>query len=119
MSLEHFNPLLRSNDLVQDLKWDAGLKERFLRDEASVLDEYALLPEERRAIADRDFKRLYLIGLHPYLLGQLSRVIHGNAERAGSSLAATALVASLLGEDAAARGVRSTGRAEPSGGAAR
>lgn len=109
MSLEHFDPLLRSNDLVQDLKWDTELTERFRRDEASVLAEYALLPEERQAIADRDFRRLYLIGLHPYLLGQLSRLIHGNAERAGSSLAATALVASLLGEDAGVGQRRSSG----------
>lgn len=97
MSLEHFDPLLRANDLVQDLKWDDALLAEFQRDEESVLDRYDLLPEERQGILERDFRRLYLIGVHPYLLGQLSRLIHGTAEEAGTSVAATALVTSLLG----------------------
>ncbi|WP_028921236.1 extradiol ring-cleavage dioxygenase [Pseudonocardia acaciae] len=97
MSLRYFRPELRSNDLVQDVKWDPELLRRFTEDEAGVLDQYRLPEPERRAIADRDFKRLYHLGLHPYLLSQLARLIYGTAERAGTSAAALALTESLLG----------------------
>lgn len=95
MGLEYFNPRLRSNDLVQDVKWDHDLPERLRSDPEAVLDRYDLLPAERAAILARDFRALYELGLHPYLLGQLARLLVGNAEQAGSSAAATALVTSL------------------------
>jgi hypothetical protein len=98
LGLEHFNALLRTHDLVQDLKWDAGLRSRFAADPRPVLDAYQLRPDEREAIERRDFNALYEMGVHPYLLGQLSRLIYGTVENAGSSLAATALVDSLHGK---------------------
>ncbi|WP_243712692.1 extradiol ring-cleavage dioxygenase [Actinomadura sp. 6K520] len=97
-ALEHFDPRLRANDLVQDLKWDPELRARFESDERAVLDAYPLTAAERTAIRDRDFRRLFELGLHPYLLAQLSRLIHGTGEQAGSSGAATALIRSLLGD---------------------
>lgn len=99
MSLRYFDPQLRSNDLVQDVKWDPELLRRFAEDESGVLDDYQLTERERRAIQDRDFKRLYHLGLHPYLLSQLARLIYGTAERAGTSAAALALTESLLRAD--------------------
>jgi protocatechuate 4,5-dioxygenase alpha chain len=102
MALEHFskyfNRDLVTHTLVQDLKADRELRERLRADEASVLDAYALTPEERRAIEARDFKSLYQQGVHPYTLGQLSRLIYGTVEGAGSSRASSALVESLLSE---------------------
>lgn len=99
MGLEQFNPLLRSNDFVQDLKWDIELRARFERSEDEVLAEYVLTDEERVAIRDRDFLKLHELGLHPYLLSQLARLVFGTGEKAGSSGPATALLRSLLGED--------------------
>lgn len=98
MALEHFDPLLRTNDLVQDLKWDRALRSRFESAEKEVLDGYPLTEDERTAILNRDFRRLFLLGLHPYLLSQLARLIYGTGEKAGSSEAATALIRSLLGD---------------------
>lgn len=98
MGLEHFNALLRTHDLVQDVKWDADLRARFETDQGAVLDGYDLTPEERQAIEARDFKALYEMGVHPYLLGQLARLIYGTVEHAGGSVAATALVSSLHGK---------------------
>jgi protocatechuate 4,5-dioxygenase alpha chain len=101
--LDHFSKYLdkslQTHVLIQDLKGDRQLREQFKEDEASVLDRYELKPEERRAILDRDFKALYELGVHPYLLGQLSRLIHGTVEGAGSSEASVALVRSLTSED--------------------
>jgi protocatechuate 4,5-dioxygenase alpha chain len=99
MGLEEFNPLLKVNDLVQDLKWDTDLRARFEADEEAVLTAYPLSDEERTAIRERDFRKLHDLGLHPYLLSQLARLIHGTGEKAGTSGAATALIRSLLGDD--------------------
>jgi len=99
MALNHFNPLLRSNDLVQDLKWDEDLRARFEASEEDVIGSYSLTEDERVAIRERDFRRLYEMGLHPYLLSQLARLIYGTGEKAGTSAAATALIQSLLGEE--------------------
>jgi len=99
MSLEHFNPLLKSNDFVQDLKWDVDLRTRFESAEDEVLNGYPLSYAERVAIKERDFRALYEMGLHPYLLSQLARLIYGTGEKAGTSGAATALIRSLLGDE--------------------
>ncbi len=90
-----FDPTLAGHDLVQDLKWDAALRRDFERDEAAVLDRYALRPAERRAIETRDFRALYDLGFHPYLGGQLARLIYGNDAARGAILAVNKLVQSL------------------------
>jgi protocatechuate 4,5-dioxygenase alpha chain len=97
MAWEKFDPNLASNDLVQDLKWDPELRALFKRSEAQVLDRYDLLPEERKAIEQRDFRALYDLGIHPYLGGQLSRFIWGNEAGTSAVTAANNLVASLTG----------------------
>ena len=90
-----FDPTLAGHDLVQDLKWDAALRRDFERDEAAVLDRYALRPAERKAIEARDFRALYDLGFHPYLGGQLARLIYGNDAAGGAILAVDKLVQSL------------------------
>jgi len=97
MSLHNFDPSLASHDLVQDLKWDADLRHRFEADETTVLDLYPLRPEERQAIEQRDFRALYDMGFHPYLGGQLTRLIYGNEAGKGATLAVNKLVESLTG----------------------
>ena len=92
---DNFDPTLAGHDLVQDLKWDAALRRDFERDEASVLDRYPLRPEERRAIEQRDFRALYDLGFHPYLGGQLARLIYGNDAGGGALVAVDKLVQSL------------------------
>lgn len=94
----YFNKDLATHTLVQDLKRDRDLRLRFREDEQPVLSRYpALTAEEKDAITSRDFRALYLLGVHPYLLGQLARLIFGTVEGAGSSEASSALVRSLTG----------------------
>jgi len=95
--LKSYDPSLVVHDLVQDLKWDPALREAFARDEAAVLDRYPLEPAERQAIEKRDFRALYDMGMHPYLGGQLSRLIWGNDAGGGAIVAVNNLVASLTG----------------------
>ena len=92
-----FDPTLVSHDLVQDLKWNPALREEFARNEAAVLDRYAMRPEERQAIEKRDFRSLYDLGFHPYLGGQLARLIYGNEAGKGAKVAVDELVRSLRG----------------------
>lgn len=92
-----FDPTLVSHDLVQDLKWNPALREEFARDEKAVLDRYPMRPEERRAIDQRNFRALYDLGFHPYLGGQLARLMYGNEAGKGAKLAVDALVRSLRG----------------------
>ena len=99
MGLEKFDPSLAGHDLVQDLKWNAALREEFKRNEKAVLDRYALRPAERKAIEQRDFKALYAMGFHPYLGGQLSRLVYGNDAGGGALVANKKLLASLNGEE--------------------
>jgi protocatechuate 4,5-dioxygenase alpha chain len=98
MGFENFDPSLAGHDLVQDLKWDPKLRQQFKDDEKSVLDQYALKPEERKAIEARDFRALYDLGFHPYLGGQLSRFIYGNDAGGGAIVAVNKLVESLQGK---------------------
>jgi len=98
MGLEKFDPSLAGHDLVQDLKWNPELRREFERDEQAVLDRYPLRPEERRAIEARDFRALYDLGFHPYLGGQLARLIYGNDAGGGALVAASHLIASLQGK---------------------
>ncbi len=97
MTWEQFNPNLATHDLVQDMKWDPEIRRQFKQNEAAVLDRYPLLPEERAAIEQRDFRKLYDLGMHPYLGGQLSRFIWGNDAAKGAVEASNRLVASLQG----------------------
>lgn len=96
--LEKFDPTLVSHDLVQDLKWDPELRAEFERDESAVLDRYDLRSDERRAIEQRDFRALYDMGFHPYLGGQLTRLIYGNEAGDEANYAVNMLVKSLRGE---------------------
>lgn len=93
-----FDPSLASHDLVQDLKWDADLRLRFNKDESAVMDLYPLSPQERKAIEDRDFRALYDMGFHPYLGGQLARLIYGNSAGKEANFAVQKLVDSLKGQ---------------------
>lgn len=98
--LTAFDPSLASHDLVQDLKWDPALRARFASHESEVLDRYPLRPEERKAIEERDFRALYDMGFHPYLGGQLARLIYGNSAGKGANFAVQKLVDSLRGQQA-------------------
>ncbi|MEU6159118.1 extradiol ring-cleavage dioxygenase [Streptomyces sp. NPDC047130] len=97
MSLEGINRALVSHDLVQDLKWNAGLREEFAEDEAAVLDRYELTGAERTAIEERDFRTLYDLGFHPYLGAQFARILFAN-NKSGATGAVQHLLASIRRE---------------------
>ncbi|MHA2787694.1 hypothetical protein ACXZ66_00875 [Corynebacterium sp. S7] len=95
--MENINRALVTNDLVQDLKWDAKLREQFADEQDKVLDKYELSPEERKAIKEKDFHTLYQLGLHPYLGAQFARILFSNNE-SGAVPAVHHLLASIRKE---------------------
>jgi hypothetical protein len=62
MSLYHVQKLL------YHLNKDAATRARFNSERTSLLAEYALTDEERRAFAEADVGSLYMMGAHPLLL---------------------------------------------------
>jgi protocatechuate 4,5-dioxygenase alpha chain len=99
MSLSHVNRSLRTHQLVIDLKRDRSLRDAFKEGEASVLDRYDLSPEERQSIERRDFGRLYDLGVHQYLVAQLSRLIYGTADGSSGGESMQVLMQQMRGRD--------------------
>jgi hypothetical protein len=99
MGLERFDPTLVTHELIQDLKWDGELRRAFEADPGAVLARYPFRPDERAAVEAGDFRTLYDMGLHPYLGGQLARLMYGNAAGPDATRAVNRLVASLTGEN--------------------
>ena len=54
--------------LLYRLNKDATTRARYAKERDALLSEYALTEEERRALADADVGRLYVMGAHPLLL---------------------------------------------------
>lgn len=54
--------------LLYHLNKDAAARRRYARERDAVLAEYALTQEERRALAEADVGKLYVMGVHPLLL---------------------------------------------------
>ncbi len=94
MGLENINRALVTHDFVQDVKWDPELRAEFEANEKAVLDRYDFTKEERQALEERDFKKLYSLGFHPYLGAQLARILY-HSHTPGGVAAARALNASL------------------------
>lgn len=94
MFLDNINRALVAHDLVQDLKWDAALRQEFAENQAAVLDRYPLTPEERKAIEEKDFHALYELGFHPYLGAQFARILF-NSNKSGAIPAVQHLLASI------------------------
>lgn len=90
MGIRDTNRLLPSNRLVFDLRVNAELRARF-QDPGqfeAVLDEYRLSEDEKMLLRERDIGRIGELGLHPYLLPQLSRLFYGTANNTNDSAAA-------------------------------
>lgn len=60
--------MYRLHRFLWELRRSPGLAESFTRDPEGTLVAYGLSEEERRALLDRDFRKLYDGGANPYLL---------------------------------------------------
>ena len=91
-----FDPDLPSNKLVYAIRARRDLYENFpARLEAAAL-EYGLSDEETTAWREVDVKRLGELGVHPYFLPQITRIMHGSRKNDSRSAAAQAYKRSMI-----------------------
>ena len=85
-----FDPDLPSNRLIFEVRRDPALYTGFSDRMEDVMERYNLSEAERAAWRDVDVVALGELGMHPYFLPQVTRLIHGSAENNSQSTAAQA-----------------------------
>jgi len=85
-----FDPDLPSNHLVFEVRRDPALYTGFADRMEHVMESYNLSEAERAAWREVDVVALGDLGMHPYFLPQVTRLVHGSAENNSKSNAALA-----------------------------
>ncbi|MBT3699903.1 MAG: hypothetical protein HOE62_01630 [Alphaproteobacteria bacterium] len=85
-----FNPDLPSNILIFEVRRDPALYTGFADRMEEVMETYKLSEAERAAWRSVDVVALAELGVHPYFLPQVTRLIHGSADNDSNSNAAQA-----------------------------
>lgn len=91
-----FDPDLPSNRLVYAIRARRDLYENFPAKLDVAAAEYGLSAEEVTAWRDVDVKRLGELGVHPYFLPQITRIMHGSRKNDSQSAAAQAYKRSMI-----------------------
>ena len=85
-----FDPDLPSNRLIFEIRRDKSLYSGFAERMEDVMEQYGLGDDERAAWRNVDVVALGDMGVHPYFLPQVTRLIHGAADNNSKSNAAQA-----------------------------
>jgi protocatechuate 4,5-dioxygenase alpha chain len=85
-----FDPDLPSNKLIFDVRRDNALWPTFKQRMEELMTKYGFSDAEKRAWRDVDVKALGELGVHPYFLPQVTRLVHGSAGNDSKSAAAQA-----------------------------
>ena len=87
---------LAANRMIFDVRRDPSLYIGFADNLETIMENYSLSEDERRAFRDLDIKRLGELGVHPYFLPQVSRLFHGGAYNHNNSPSAQAYGKSVV-----------------------
>lgn len=85
-----FDPDLPSNRLIFEIRRERALYEDFPKRMEQVMADYGLSEPEREAWRKVDVKTLGEMGVHPYFLPQVTRLVHGAKKNSSKSRAAQA-----------------------------
>ena len=85
-----FDPDLPSNRLIFEIRRDPALYTGFAERMEEVMEEYKLSEAERAAWRKVDVVTLGELGVYPYFLPQVTRLVHGSAGNDSKSEAAQA-----------------------------
>lgn len=96
MGIQNVDRTLPSNRLVFEVRRDMAKFQRFRGDPETVMTEYGLSEAEKRAWRGQDIRALAELGLHPYFLPQVSRLIEGSAYNHNDSPAARLYAKKML-----------------------
>ena len=94
-----FDPDLPSNRLIYAIRARRELYENFPAKLEAAAVEYGLSAEEIQAWKDVNVKRLGELGVHPYFLPQITRIMHGSRQNDSQSAAAKAYRRSMIDYD--------------------
>jgi hypothetical protein len=95
MSIYDTDRTLASNRMIFEIRRDMAKYRRFRADLEGCMAEYGLTEEERAAWRAVDIRALGALGVHPYFLPQVSRLIEGGAYNHNSSAAAQLYAAKM------------------------
>jgi hypothetical protein len=99
LTTEHrmaFDPDLPSNRLVYAIRARRDLYENFPAKLDAAAAEYGLSDAEIAAWRNVDVRRLGEMGVHPYFLPQITRIMHGSRNNNSRSAAAQAYKRSMI-----------------------
>ena len=85
-----FDPDLPSNKLIFDVRRDNSVWPHFKERMEELMAAYGFSDREKEAWRNVDVKTLGELGVHPYFLPQVTRLIHGSAANHSKSAAAQA-----------------------------
>lgn len=91
-----FDPDLPSNKLVYEIRRQPEVFRNFPAVMEEMMARYGLSEVERAAWRDLDVHRLRDLGVHPYFLPQITRLIKGSAKNDSRSEAAEAYRRSMV-----------------------
>jgi len=91
-----FDPDLPSNHLIYAIRARRDLYENFPAKLKAAAAEYGLSDEEVQAWRDVNVRRLGELGVHPYFLPQITRIMKGAANNNSRSAAAQAYKRSMI-----------------------
>ncbi|MBI3707813.1 MAG: hypothetical protein HY246_09065 [Proteobacteria bacterium] len=95
MGIRDFDRTLASNRMIFEVRRDAGKLQRFHADLEATMAAYGLTDVEKAAWRNVDIHRLGELGVHPYFLPQVSRLIEGAAYNHNKSAAARLYAAKM------------------------
>jgi hypothetical protein len=95
MSIFDTDRTLASNRMIFEIRRDLAKVRRFRQDLEGCMEEYGLSEPERVAWRALDIKALGALGVHPYFLPQISRLIEGGANNHNTSKAAQLYAAKM------------------------
>ena len=85
-----FDPDLPSNHLIFEVRRDSKQFTGFADQMEELMERYGLSEDERAAWREVDVVTLGEMGVHPYFLPQVTRLVHGSAGNNSKSTAAQA-----------------------------
>ena len=95
MSIYDTDRTLASNRMIFEIRRDLAKVRRFREDLEGCMAEYGLTEAERTAWRALDIRMLGALGVHPYFLPQISRLLEGGGYNHNASPAARLYAAKM------------------------
>jgi hypothetical protein len=65
---------------VRDLHKNASLRKQLRSEPLKVIEKYKLSDEQKEALINKDYLKLYKLGVHPLILFNICHIVEGNPD---------------------------------------